>query len=397
VLEEQAPETKTVLSYSVTPSTAYISNARTSETNETSLVIQVSNSTSKPVNIKKFIIDIPVSISRFTDVKAAGLFADPSTWKMSPPSNQHEGFARISCEPNGMSSGLLKPHQGVTFVIKNVVINDIKGVARIRVVTILDSGVKEKFSQTISKQRPPLQILSFRTENPYLKPGEKARLRWDITGATRVTLETPENHDVSRNWMIDVTTTRDVEVYTLKASRGDEIREEQVTVITSRPSILDFAFSRHFVVPGTRVSVQWATTGADEVVIKSPGDKKQVGPSGKHEYTVEETTTFELEALDSKTREVSRAHRIVVVRPVIESFDAKRGQDGAVRLQWNTKGASRCFVVSTPPAPELAGVFQCSEGGARLNTDGPIQLTLTAVTSYGQLTQSNIIKVPPAR
>ena len=148
-----------------------------------------------------------------------------------------------------------------------------------------------------------LKIVEFDADARRVQPGQTARLRWWVKGASHITV-TPDIGDVDATGSKDVVVQRTTR-FELKATKlsGEEVHQTVTVEVgtvspppPAPPGRLEVAFDAQpdSIVPGQTVRLRWAVPGADQVTITPAVGR--VPATGSTIVKPAESTTYRLEA-----------------------------------------------------------------------------------------------------
>ena len=193
-------------------------------------------------------------------------------------------------------------------------------------------------------------------------------------------------------------------IYTLTAQNGSFADTARVGItVRARPVIDRFTAIPEAVTVGTPVTLSWATTRADNVVITAdPPDAtlpSTFALDGTATVTPTVTTSYTLTARGSIATPTTATVTVVVsAAPVvaIDSFTAspERIAEGgtSVTLTWATTNATGVSITAVPPDPTLPGSFAV-DGTATVDPVRTTVYTLTASGPGGPISRTATVEV----
>lgn len=180
---------------------------------------------------------------------------------------------------------------------------------------------------------------SFTASDTDIAAGDQVTLTWGaVTNATYVTLD----GGIYNQEGVEAPGTRNVKptettTYMLKAvcENGGAVHDKSVTIVVNgvqpktatptntpegscsgTPGIGSFSVNKDSVDAGEKVTLSWSgVTNADDIKLFSGSDVDTVGPSGQVKRTVEETTTYRLQALCNAAGTSNEQEVTVTVNP----------------------------------------------------------------------------------
>lgn len=265
-----------------------------------------------------------------------------------------------------------------------------------------DGAVLGFASVTVRSSLPTVpNIVAFTADPMEVDEGQTVTLHWATENATALSISptvpgfTGAEADGSLEFAPAFTglgdTREAVTIYTLTAQNGTFADTATLGItVRARPVIDSFTAIPEAVTVGTPVTLSWATTRADEVVITAaPPDATLPATfalDGTATVTPAVTTTYTLTATGSiATPTTATATVTVSAAPVvaIDSFTAspERIAEGgtSVTLTWATTNATGVSITAVPADSTLPGSFAV-DGTATVD---PVQTTVYTLTASG--------------
>ncbi|MCX6677520.1 MAG: hypothetical protein NTU95_06200 [Methanothrix sp.] len=165
---------------------------------------------------------------------------------------------------------------------------------KIVVVIVLLGLIGLMASESLAQES--IKIRPFRADPSAICAGQGTILSWDVSGATKVTIE-PDIHSVGLNGSIEVFP-RNNTTYELTASNNDRDAVAKVKVVVKDCIAIEkFLVEPQKVCKGSNATLQWKVVGASNVTIDH--GIGEVPPAGVREVTGNESTTYNLTAINS--------------------------------------------------------------------------------------------------
>jgi hypothetical protein len=282
-----------------------------------------------PIEIAKFVVDPPVIPG-----------GDTSTlyWEVTGASQVSIDQGIGTVPPQGQQ--VISPEATTTYTL-----------------TASNEAGSEKASVTISVNVGSPKA-SFTAEPSTIASGGTSTLKWDVKGATKVTIQgigtvaSSGTHDVSPT----STTT-----YTLTASNGAGVINATATVsigTSGKPVITSFTATPDFIDAGGSSNLEWFVTNANEVSINQ--GIGNVATYGSKSVKLDATTIYTLTA-NNGAGTTSMSLTVTVSsdgKPVISRFTASPQfitTGGTSTLQWQVAGANTIFIDPAIGAVDASG------------------------------------------
>jgi uncharacterized cupredoxin-like copper-binding protein len=345
-----------------------------------------------------------------TDQQQAG-WDQQAGWNQPPPDNQGAGqgyqdqyqqqYQQQTQQQSrlGKAGGLLKKKSsmGIMALMMVLVIAVIAagGIFIATNGTFFASSNKPQIPGTQSpggstSEKPPA-VKSFTADPAAITAGQSTNLKWDISGATSVSIDPGIGAVSTTSGSQAVSPTANTS-YTLKAtnSAGSVTATVAVAVAAAGPpKINSFIATPINITPGGSSTLTWDVTGATSFSVE-PGfgtvtaQKQLVSPGA--------TTTYTLTATNGSGSTTATA--IVTVTstgmPVISSFTATPTTvtaGGSATLTWSITGATSASINGV-------GTVSATSGTATVTPSGETTYTLSATNVNGSVTRSVTVTLP---
>jgi hypothetical protein len=240
-------------------------------------------------------------------------------------------------------------------------------------------------------------ITSFAADPASISAGGQSTLRWDVKGASAVTIDNdigPQAATGSKSVTVTTSTT-----YTLTATNnnGSVTGTATVTVLAaSSPVITSFTANPSTITSGQTTTLQWAISGAksatlDGAAIDTTSGSKTVSPTANTTYTLVATNSA-----GSSTSKVTVTIATSTTLPVISSFTANpmtliADSGSSATLQWAVTGATSLSIDNS-----VGSVSPLSTGTASVSPTTTTTYILTASNSKGSVTAAATVSVAAA-
>ena len=294
---------KTLLDYTLTPLTVYITRDPNNESIAT-LTVGVINATESHIACDwiAFIIQIGEGPGDLTAQagRVSTSSSRPNEWSFKPV----EGASgQYRAEPIFPYTGL-KAGESISFQLDNIVVNEVLGATKFEIIEMSDD--RRTDTKFIAKTASDLRIDYFRASPNSIKPGEYATLEWKTQSAATCTLARagypPETVEVTGSRPVSP---EDSTVYTLRAYGVGQL-QATAFVYVIRVKILDFRGPTVRIAPGAKAALYWRTEFATRCEVKANGKRVLPEPPLQAEkdpywvYPKEDQTLYELFAFGTQ-------------------------------------------------------------------------------------------------
>jgi hypothetical protein len=316
-------------------------------------------------------------------------------WDQPPPYNQPQDwgypgeYGQQDMHGRGGGGGK-KPGSSTPIIILIALIVIIGAVAGVGFMT------DWSFSFGSDQDTPPPsetapEVVSFSLSSPMITQGQMSTLRWDVDGATSVSIDRGVG-DVSSSGTQVVSPTTST-TYTLTATNEYGSVDESITLTVTPldlPEITSFTADPATIESGESSTLEWEVDGSTSVSINQ--DIGGVSSSGTEVVSPDQTTVYTLTA----TNEYGSVDDSVTVTvnpgdaPVITSFTASPGtivSGGTSTLSWEVDDATSVSIDND------VGSVNPSSGTEVVSPDETTEYTLTATNSGGSVTESVTVTV----
>jgi hypothetical protein len=232
-------------------------------------------------------------------------------------------------------------------------------------------------------------ISSFDASASSITVGQSANLKWDVSGATSVSIS-PGIGNVSSSGTRGISPTTTT-TYTLEAKNmgGSTSKTKIITVTGVLPSVDSFSFNTPDIIAGQTATLSWAVTGATSVSIEP--NIGTVPSSGTKSVTPSSTTTYKLTASNNAGNATGSATINVTASnaPVVTTFSASPASISSGKsatLTWEVIGAKSININQG-----IGGV--ASKGSTVVTPVASTTYTLTADSTYSSTTREVTVTV----
>lgn len=232
-------------------------------------------------------------------------------FEASPKTLEQGESSSLSWSVSGCSEVFIEPEVGSQEPTGTISVSPSK--TTIYKLTVSYDGEEEVKHCIVTVKQKKVDIESFEANPEVIEAGEESTLSWDVSGASRVTID----HDIGlvKYRGLSVVSPYQTTIYTLTAY-GDDGKEYEayctVIVESGAPEIKHFNSSPDVIEKGESSTLSWNVSGASKVKIYPDignvdfNDSRLVSPG--------ETTTYTLEAVDGdETITASTQVRILYV------------------------------------------------------------------------------------
>lgn len=235
-------------------------------------------------------------------------------------------------------------------------------------------------------------IVAFSATPIDVAPGGTTTLRWEVTGARSVQIDTEDGTNVlpatpNTSGMVVSPALSATTVFVLSAANEGGVSRMNATVTVGGggggPTITTFnAAPMALAAPGLS-TFSWQTTGATSLQIEANGGVVHMADagavaSGNIQLQVDVTTTFTLVAADDMARTARQTVTVTVggaTQPVVDSFTATPAMipmGGSSTLGWTVRDATS-VTITDPAGTQITSVP---------NLTGTVSVTPAATTAY---------------
>jgi hypothetical protein len=233
-----------------------------------------------------------------------------------------------------------------------------------------------------------IAIEKFKVDPEKICKGSNATLRWKVVGASNVAIDHGIGEVPSLGAM-DVTRNESA-TYNLTAINGTKNATANftLTVDLSCPKIISFEVDRHDIIKGSKATLKWNVTNAENISIDDWIEGKNL--TGTKEVSPNSTIIYTLNATNGTNFAISEILVNVGIKyPIIKDFTASRSlivRGTESILSWNTTGANRIFI--DPDIGEVAG-----SGSKKVAVERNTSYIITASNASGDVTKMTTVNV----
>lgn len=244
---------------------------------------------------------------------------------------------------------IIKAGEVIVFQLQGIVVNEAAGATLMNIVATL-SEESQNTNIVLNKVRSNLDIVDFSGNPPAIYPEEFCTLSWTTVAASTVVLLPDAPPSLPTNGSYKVSPTVPTTYYLIAYGEGPAVTKTFPVQVT-RAQIIEFTSSDNSIIPGQAVALRWIVQDAASIEI-SPGDHKDLPPTGTLVVMPTQTTAYSLKATNVNSED--QQDLVVVVNvpsPEILSFDADPPSFYAldpvpVELSWRIENAK---IVSLSP------------------------------------------------
>jgi hypothetical protein len=316
-------------------------------------------------------------------------------WDQPPPYDQPQDwgypgqYGQQDMRGRG-GGGARKPGSSTPIIILIALIVIIGAVAGVGFVTDWTFSFGSDQDTSPPSETAP-EVVSFSLSSPMITQGQTSTLRWDVDGATSVSIDRGIGDVFSSGTQVVNPTTSTTYTLTATNEYGSVDRSVTLTVTPlDLPEITSFTADPAAIESGESSTLEWEVDGSTSVSINQ--NIGGVPSSGTEVVSPDETTTYTLTA----TNEYGSVDESITVTvnpgdaPVITSFTASPGtivSGGSSTLSWDVEGATSVSIDND------VGSVNPSSGTEVVSPDETTEYILTATSSGGSVTESVTVTV----